>query len=274
MTTPKRFIAVADSHAAKINPHCENAVMDFIKDFRPTVRIHLGDAWDLEALREGATPQEQEASIKEDFDEAKRFLYRYYKGGEENYYLEGNHDRVRIERFARSRQAIVQEAAADALRQMTAIQRRCKCVVLPYDSRLGVLRLGHLKAVHGYASGETAVRKHARVYGNVLLGHIHTIESVPVENPDGPAEARAIGALCHIDMSYNSRQLNKLRHANGFAYGYLFEDGSYQILQAREIAGVYYAAPEMRPYGSSHDHDQDDQSKITLGRPAPAGGQE
>lgn len=246
MAPPKRFIAVADSHGKLINPRCEQVVHDFIRDFKPTVRIHLGDGWNLGALRQGATPAEQEESIKDDFTEAERFLVKFFKGGEENYYLEGNHDRVRIEKFAVSRNALVQEAAEKALNEMSRVQRRCRAKVLPYDSRLGVLRLGHLKMVHGYACSRNATQVHARVFGNVLHGHTHTIETVAWENEDGPREARAIGALCFIDQSYNSTQLNKLRHSNGFAYGYLFEDGTYQVFQAREINGAFLVATEFK----------------------------
>lgn len=245
---PKRFVAVADSHAALIYPKAEQAVLDFNADFKPTVRLHLGDGWDLQALRQGASPKEQEASILEDFDAAERFLTKFFNGGAENYYLEGNHDRVRIQQFACSRQAMIREAAEKAMRDMDYVLRKCRCQVLPYDSRAGVLRLGHLKAVHGYAHGVSATQKHARVYGNVIHGHTHTIEAVAVENDDGAAEARCIGALCRVDQPYNSRQMNKLRHANGFAYGYLFPDGSYQIFQAREINGSFYAATNIKGF--------------------------
>lgn len=244
----KRFIAVADSHGTEIDTRTEDAVISFLKDFKPSVRIHLGDGWNLEALRNGASASEREQSIKDDFKEAERFLKRFFIGGQENYYLEGNHDRVRIETFAKSRDAIVREAAEAAMNEMTRIQKQCRCTVLPYDSRLGVLRLGHLKAVHGYAAGLSATQKHARVYGNVIHGHTHAIECVPVENDEGPSEARAIGALCKIDQPYNARQLNKLRHANGFAYGFLHSDGTYQILQARRIGDSFYAAPEIKAY--------------------------
>lgn len=245
---PKRFIAVADSHATLLLPRCEEAVLDFIRDFKPTVRIHLGDAWNLEALREGASPLEQEASIHEDFVAARSFLHKFYSGGLENYYLEGNHDRVRIERFAKSRTSLVREAGIAAMSDMDAIHRQNRCLVLPYDSRQGVLRIGHLKAIHGYAHGIGATAKHARVYRNVIHGHTHTIEVSSVENDEGPSEARAIGALCSIDQPYNSRQLNKLRHANGFAYGYLFPDGSYIIFQARDILGRFYATTNIEGY--------------------------
>jgi hypothetical protein len=244
----RSFVAVADSHAGEINPRVEKALKGFMKDFRPQVRIHLGDAWDLRALRDGADEHDREASIEEDFDHAERFLASFFDGGQENYYLEGNHDRVRVERFAVSRQSLVREAAIKGLDEMNRIQRRCRCRVLPYDARKGVLQLGHLRAVHGYACGRNATTVHARLYGNVIHGHTHTIEVVPIENIDGASEARAIGALCNIDQPYNGRQPNKLRHANGWAYGYLYEDGTYHLMQVREINGVFRAALDLRDY--------------------------
>lgn len=222
--------------------------MTHMADFRPHVKVHLGDAWDLAALRMGASEAEREISIKDDFGAAETFLKRYFKGGTENYYLEGNHDRVRLETAASSRNAAIRERAQEGIDDMDRILRQCRAKTLPYDSRKGVLQLGHLRMIHGYAHGIGAVAKTARVYGNVLMGHIHTIESVPVESLCGPAECRSIGALCVLDQPYNSRQMNKLRHDQGWAYGYLHDDGTYTLFQTRRIGDTFYAAKEIEAY--------------------------
>lgn len=222
--------------------------MNHMADFRPQVRVHLGDAWDLAALRMGASEAEREISIKDDFEAAGSFLKKFFKGSGENYYLEGNHDRVRLEAAAKSRNAIVRESAEGGIANMDRILRQCRAKTLPYDSRKGVLQLGHLRMIHGFAHGIGAVAKTARVYGNVLMGHIHTIESVPVESLNGPSECRSIGALCVLDQPYNSRQMNKLRHAQGWAYGYLHDDGTYTLFQARRIGDTFYAAKEIQAY--------------------------
>ena len=245
---PERFLVVADSHAKLLDPRADRAVMDFKADFKPDILVHLGDGFDLAALRRGATPEEQDESIDEDIDAAEDFLSRFFAGGKKKYYMEGNHDRIRLEQFLKAQNSLIREAAEDGIREMDRIHRRNRCQVLPYDSRRGVLRLGHLKMVHGYACGLNATQKHARVYGNVLHGHTHTIECVAVETLDGPAEARAIGALCVLDQPYNARQTNKLRHSQGFAYGYLFADGTYQIFQARDLLGNFYAATNIQAY--------------------------
>lgn len=240
------MIIVADSHGNELNPDCAEAISTVIADFKPKIRIHLGDAWNLAALRRGADEVDQGESIKDDFIGAENFLRSFFKGGEDNYYLHGNHDAPRLEQFARSPRAMIREAAEDGLEEMASILRRNRCTVLPYDSRLGVLRLGHLKAIHGYAHGINAARIMARVYGNVVMGHVHTIETVPVESIDGPSEARVIGAACNVDQPYNARQVNKLRHENGFAYGYLFDDGSYVLFQARRINGRMVYATDFK----------------------------
>jgi hypothetical protein len=248
MANPRRFVAVADSHGDQLDPESDSALTAFMADFKPTVRIHLGDAFDFVALRNGASPEEKAVSLDNDWKVGGDFMRRFFDGGKENFFLEGNHDRVRLENFTGNHNALIRDAADDGIKKLDALYRKCRCKSFPYDSRLGVLRLGDLKCIHGYACGVGATAKHARVYGNVIHGHTHVIECVAVESDLGSKEARAIGAMCRIDMPYNSRQMNKLRHANGFAYGFLFESGEYQIFQARKIDGRFYAATDIRTF--------------------------
>jgi hypothetical protein len=234
------MVIVADSHAGHLDPVCEAALMEFISDFKPTVRVHLGDAWDLAALRKGADETDRAVSIRDDFDAAKAFLKKFYSGGKENYYMEGNHDRVRLEHLLGAANALVREAAEDGIKEMDQIHRANRCKVFPYDSRHGVLRLGHLKMIHGYHHGVAAVRQCALVYGgNTLMGHIHAVETVAVPNLDGPAEARCIGTLSNLNPSYASRTTGKLRHSQGWAYGLLNDDGTYTLFQVRNINGKF-----------------------------------
>ena len=161
--------------------------------------------------------------------------------------LTGNCERVF--KLADSCSGLARDYARDGVKRFEQLMKKCRVSQhLPYDSRLGVLRLGNLKMVHGYACGIGAGSKMARAYGNVLFGHVHTIEVAAVDSDEGPKEARCIGALCKTDMPYNAHQLNKLRHSNGFAYGYLFENGDYQLFQARKIDGRFYAACDIHTY--------------------------
>ena len=159
----------------------------------------------------------------------------------------GNCERLWIQEQNLS--GLARDYATAGIKKITSILRRAKVrKMLPYDSRLGVLKLGNLKMVHGYAAGVGAASKMARAYGNVIFGHVHTIEVAAVDSDEGPKEARCIGAGCQIDMPYNAHKLAKLRHSNGFAYGYLFDNGDYQLFQTRKIDGHFYAASDIKIY--------------------------
>lgn len=123
-----------------------------------------------------------------------------------------------------------------------------KATMLPYDARLGVLQIGHLRVIHGYFSGRNAATQHARIYGNCIFGHTHSQDIIPVESLDGPSVAMGTGCLCKIDMHYNARQPNKLRHQQGWVYGTLFDDGTYQAFQAKRIGDHFHAATEFKTY--------------------------
>lgn len=137
---------------------------------------------------------------------------------------------------------VLRDYARDGIKQFESLVKRSKATMLPYDARLGVFRLGHMKVVHGYFAGLGSARRHAITYGNCLFGHTHATDSAPVENADGPAEARGIGCCCKIDMSYNQHMPGKLRHNNAWCYGFLFDDGTYQLFQAKKLNGRFYAA--------------------------------
>lgn len=246
---PRKFIAVSDSHGDMVDPDSERAVMDFISDFRPSVRIHLGDAFDFRCLRRGASEDEKNDSLSADWEAGSEFLRKYFKGGQENYFLHGNHDSPRLERLLGSTNAALRNFAERGLQDFKSLLQRCRVKqVFPYDSRHGVLRLGHLKCIHGYATGVGAGGKHARAYGNVIYGHIHQVDVTAVDSDESTREARCIGALCKLDMDYNAHHIGKLRHANGFAYGYLHDDGSYTLFQAVKINGKFWAAQDLKQY--------------------------
>jgi hypothetical protein len=238
-------VVASDNHGDMVDPESRAALMIFLGRFRPQIRIHAGDNYDLRALRKGASDKEKSESLKLDLEMGNQFALDFFRGGQENYFLRGNHDE-RLWRAAAEASGPLKDHAEEGVADITRlITKRCRATMLPYDSRLGILRLGHLKVIHGYASGIGAAAKHARVYRNCLFGHTHTIDTASVESDEGPHEARGIGAMCLLDMPYNSAQTNKLRHANGWAYGYLFEDGTYQLFQTRKINGHFYVATQV-----------------------------
>jgi len=246
MSRPRRFVVASDNHGDMGDPAAIGALWEFMKDWRPEIRIHAGDNWDFRNLRRGATDDEKAASLVDDWDAGNDFLRRFFDGGRENVFLRGNHDE-RLWEFRHSATGLLRDYASDGVKRVEQHVARSKARMLPYDAALGIYRLGHLSVLHGYHCGVGACRQHANIYGNSIFGHVHTIESAPVPSID-PAEARSIGCLCRRDMDYINRKTAKLRWANGWAYGLLFADGTYQLFQTRNIGGVFNAAIEIKAY--------------------------
>ena len=83
-----KFQAIFDSHGDMVDPAAEKAAREFCEHFRPTVRIHGGDAFDLRALRSGASKEEKGESVKADI-EAGCDLFGWFKP---TVWIKGNHD--------------------------------------------------------------------------------------------------------------------------------------------------------------------------------------
>jgi hypothetical protein len=247
MRKPRRFVVAGDSHGDQEDPGTRRALMSFLKDFRPQVRVHSGDLFDFRNLRRGASDDEKAHSLEDDWAMGSEFLRDFTDGGVENHLLRGNHDE-RLWHFAASASGLLRDYAHDGIKRLESLVRKSRATMLPYDARLGVLRLGHLKVIHGYFAGLGAARRHAITYRNCIFGHTHGTDSAPVECDDGPAEARGIGCCCKLDMAYNQHQPAKLRHTNAWCYGYLFDDGTYQLFQATKIDGSFYAATDIKKF--------------------------
>ena len=219
----RRFVVASDSHGDQADPDTERALFSFISDFKPQLRIHAGDAWDFRNLRRGASDDEKAHSLEDDWQAGSEFLRRFFDGGKENYFLRGNHDE-RLWSFADSATGLLRDYAHDGIARVEKLVKKSRAKMLPYDSRLGVLKLGDVSVIHGYHAGVSAARNHANVYGSCLFGHVHAQERTRVASIER-AESIAIGCICKTDMDYSSSHTGKLRWANGWAFGWVLENG-------------------------------------------------
>lgn len=240
MKNVRRFVVCGDNHGDMGDPSAIAALLDFCKHFKPTIRVHLGDCFDFRCLRRKASEEERRDGLGADIDAGLSFL-RAFKP---TCFLRGNHDERLWDLLAGDDRRLgdLGRTVADDI-----IETLGDAPMLPYNKRRGVLRVGHLKVIHGYHSGITAARQAALVYGSVLIGHIHAIDhySIPgLERRMG----RAVGALCNLEMEYNRAQAATLRQAHGFAYGLIFPNGAYQVWQAECVAGMWIFPSELRSF--------------------------
>lgn len=243
---PQKFIVVSDPHGKEADQTAIAATLSFVREFRPAIQIIAGDVWNFAAIRKGAGEDEQAESMQDDFDDGSRFVDAFFLGGSKNYLMMGNHD-ARVWDLCRDSKAVRRNFGERMVADIEKTAKRNKAELVPYDSRLGIVELGHLKVIHGYHAGIGACRTHAQIYGNCIFGHVHSIEAYQVPGIE-QREARAIGCLCKLDQDYINRKTAKLRWAHGWAYGWLFDDGTYQLHQARSVKGKFYASTEIKTY--------------------------
>lgn len=235
----KRFQIVSDIHGSLADERATEASLAFAKDFNPEIRVIAGDLWDFAAIRRGASEDEKSTSMSDDFEAGQDYAKRFFNGGTKNVLMLGNHDH-RIYQLAESCDGVKRDLGRQMLKDIKTLARTTAAKLLPYDSREGVFRIGHLSIVHGFHTGMSACAHHARIYGNVVFGHVHSIESFQTPGLE-QREARSIGCLCKLNPEYANTKTGKLRWAHGWAAGYVFDDGTYSLFQVRGIDGKFYA---------------------------------
>jgi 3',5'-cyclic AMP phosphodiesterase CpdA len=240
-----RFTLGTDLHGDKQDGPTVKAFFEFDKVWKPEIKIFGGDLVDLRALRKGASQEEKCESMRADIEAGQAFLSRW----KPNYFLRGNHDERLWESAESASDGIVSDYARRGCQEFEDLCRSLKTKMLPYHKRDGVLKLGHLKILHGFHCGVYAARQTALIYGSALFGHIHAIDEHSIPGLDRRV-ARAVGCLCDLDMPYASRTPNTLRQAHGWAYGVINEKtGAYHVWQAEEIEGKWLLPTDLKAIG-------------------------
>lgn len=231
----ERFTFASDLHGDRADAATLKAFYEFEKIWKPKHRVFGGDLIDLRNLRKGASQEEKCESMRADIDAGQGFLSTWKPTN----WIRGNHDERLWETAASAQDGILADYAQRGCSEFEALCARTKTKMLPYHKRDGVLRIGHLKMLHGFHCGVYAARQTALIYGSTLFGHIHCIDEHSIPGLERRV-ARAVGCLCSTDMDYSSRQPNTLRQANGWAYGVInSKTGSYFVWQAESIEGKW-----------------------------------
>lgn len=234
MATYKKFMAAWDIHGDQQDEKAVEVFFKFADIWKPDIRVCGGDLFDFRPLRKGAGDDEKRESVRADINAGKKWLERF----KATHYLRGNHCE-RLWDLSRNGSGIAADFAQEGVGEVEALLDALDCQMLPYDKRQGVLRLGHLKIIHGFACGVYSARQTALVYGSTLFGHIHCIDEHSIPGLERRV-ARACGCLCKLNMDYSSRQPNTLRQAHGFAYGVINDEtGDFWVWQGEEIDGKW-----------------------------------
>jgi hypothetical protein len=230
----KKFIVGFDLHGDRQHEHSVKVFRQFINIWKPSIRVMGGDLWDFRPLRRKANEDERRDSMAQDFEAGMKFLEQF----QPTHFLRGNHDE-RLWELALLDKGIESDYAMQGVQEISDKLREIHCRMLPYHKRTGVLKIGHLKVLHGFHTGIYASRQMALIYGACLFGHIHTIDEHAIPGLERRV-ARCCGCLCELDMDYNARQTITLRQAHGFAYGIVNDKtGDFHVWQGEEINGQW-----------------------------------
>lgn len=230
----QRFIVGFDVHGDKQDKAANEAFFKFTNQWKPHIRIMGGDLWDFRPLRKGASDDERRESMKKDYHAGLDWFQRF----KPNFFVRGNHDE-RLWELSAAGDGVRSDHGKDGVDEIEAEAKKMGCRILPYDKRKGVLRIGHLKVIHGFFCGVYAARQTALVYGSTLFGHVHDITEHSIPRLERSV-ARCGGCLCDLDMPYAARTPNTLRQAHGWPYGVInSRTGNYHVFQAEKIDGKF-----------------------------------
>lgn len=193
-----------------------------------------GDLFDFAALRKKASEEERRQTIRKDFEAGREWLAQF----QPSYFLKGNHDE-RLWKLAAEDKGPISDYGKQLVEWVEADCRKYRAPILPYDKRKGILEIGHLKCLHGFATGVYAARMHALVYGSCIFGHGHGIQMASIAGLEDRT-ARMAGCLCKLDMEYAETSMGALMWRHGWVYGVVDDKtGNYEAVQAQEIDGKF-----------------------------------
>jgi hypothetical protein len=218
-----KFVACGDNHGDHGDAESIAALLAYCDEFKPDVKIHLGDCFDLRALRQGIGSGDAESgeSLADDLAQGIDFL-RAYKP---DVYLWGNHEHRLDRLITSSSSALIRDYCQDIKDRINREARQAGAKkILPYHYSRGVFRLGPIALVHGYAHGTRAVEQQGQHYaqagGALVCGHIHRLESVALQRDKG-GQAFSAGCLCDKEPGYATARLGTSRWGSGWVAGWV-----------------------------------------------------
>lgn len=249
MSSPTRFVAFGDNHGDMIDVLAEDALLEFIKDYKPTVRIALGDCFDFRSLRRGVGSDAEGAeSLTVDVEAGEDFLRKT----KPTVYLMGNHEHRCVALQHTSGSALVRDYCADLEKRIKTTAKACGAkTILPYHAEQGVYRLGPVAFVHGYSHGINATAEQGKHYadrgGALIHGHTHTLSQVNLTKHQGGA-AFSAGCLCVKEaMTYASHRLATSRWGSGFAAGWV-DGNDWKVFLVHRVGTSWIWQTDLKVY--------------------------
>lgn len=212
----KKFVVCGDSHGSLVCEKSKNKFLDFVDNWKPHHRIHLGDLWDFSPLRKGASQEEKADGIADDYVAGIEFLDEY----KPHFLTLGNHDDRIWMHSTHCADGIMRERCSQLAEASENEFRKRKIQWVPYHvSRYLQMPEGGPKLIHGFRATMYPAKAHFENWGPSICGHVHKPDAYVARHIDGQA-SYSVGCLADISrMSYADRTPAKLAWRRGWLYG-------------------------------------------------------
>jgi hypothetical protein len=244
------FVAVGDNHGDKCDPIAFEGFKQFLKEFKPQHRVHLGDCFDFRSLRRGVSSNDNESheSLYEDVESGIEFI----EAMKPTVFLYGNHEDRLAQLYNNSSSGVVRDYANDLDQKIKSNLKTLGCKkIYPYHADLGVHRIGPISFVHGYTCNRYAIEEHATHYGTaggaVIMGHIHRIGSANAKKHGGVVGFSG-GCMClKKEMEYAKNRLATSQWGLGWTYG-VIEGNEWKVWQAHRFNDGWIWTTEIKTW--------------------------
>jgi hypothetical protein len=212
----KKFVACGDSHGSLICEKSKKKFLDFVNDWKPHHRIHLGDLWDFSPLRKGASQEEKADGIADDYIAGIEFLDEY----KPHFLTLGNHDDRIWMHSTHCADGVMRERCSQLAEASENEFKKRKIQWVPYHvTRYLQMPEGGPKLIHGFRATMYPAKATFENWGPAICGHVHKPDTYVARHIDGQA-SYSVGCLADISkMSYADRTPAKLAWRKGWLYG-------------------------------------------------------
>jgi len=220
--TYRKFFLGFDRHAPDHDPRMDRLVSDFLADFKPDIRVAGGDWMNVDQVSH--FDNESDIDLKDEFGMTREALHKFGI----THYLEGNHE----ERLRR-----IGLKLDPRLRSMVDLGenlqlKKLGIPLLPYHRRKGVLKIGHLRVLHGFYATEYVTKKMSMIYGTCVFGHTHRFQTFQPKDAYESHCGFNIGMMGKLDQPYTDNKA-PLGWCQGFAFGYVHRNGWFDLYPVR-----------------------------------------
>lgn len=216
-----KFVVFGDLHGDIHHPASVKVLRSFIQDFKPKLRVCIGDIWDFRPLRKGCSQDEASEGLRQDVQSGKQLVDLF----KPTHVTLGNHDQ-RLWDEAEHGRGLVQEYCQRGVDDLTSLFKKHNTTWVPYSVFEGI-EIGNAYFCHGFRANLHAAKATAEDFSkpgrHIFFGHTHSVSRY--KSVSGTT-AYNIGCMCELNMEYNQRRPNSLRWQNGFAAGEIHDDGT------------------------------------------------